>query len=533
MSKSLQMHSVEDYWPRRLLFVERGKLTSVERTGEATYGDFVSPAYNILSYTWGRYALDSGESIEIHNIPWKVPRIDSRHFTANQFLQVIEEISQEHPHIWIDVACIDQEDDEIKLDEIGHQAGIFDRAENAYIWLSRSCLDDLRFTIGLERPPLSEFIAKRDSTEWLEPKLRVVQNIVSDRWFSSLWTLQEAILRPDALLIPRSGEVNPELGFDTLVTRLGELYKAMVEIMEHQAELRKYGSMQTKGVQETTAEKLTNLLDDSGFMAMSAGIRKGILAYKASSFRTTLNPLDRVYGIMQVFGLVLGGAADPGGVFTPDELEFELGTRLLEQHPVYMQLFVHSKGHRPDQRSWCVRPDIIVPSRAGHVFFPAPTCQFDIDRQTWLANFSGKVCDFKSLSDFWWESSAHESRGHMSQTAEATYLDHTVRNQNAVPQNMLQGGSYQGGPGELNDILVREYGPDLKVLLLGKLQDIHRGRRDSYCWAGLLIFPAMASNMDGNISNWVRVGFCIWEITAEELEQEQVRLFRPCRLALQ
>jgi hypothetical protein len=40
-------------WPRRLLYVL--EMRSYERDGDNTYGGVREPAYNIISYTWGRW----------------------------------------------------------------------------------------------------------------------------------------------------------------------------------------------------------------------------------------------------------------------------------------------------------------------------------------------------------------------------------------------------------------------------------------------------------------------------------------------
>lgn len=64
--------------------------------------------------------------------------------------------------------------------------------------------------------------------------------------------------------------------------------------------------------------------------------------YGVACFRQTTSPLDRIYGIMQIFGLNLGGSAHP----TLESLEARLGEQLNVHSPVHAQLFVHLQPAR-------------------------------------------------------------------------------------------------------------------------------------------------------------------------------------------
>lgn len=44
-------------------------------------------------------------------------------------------MGQIHDFAWIDVVCIDQENYDVKMDEIGKQVGIFANASQVYVWL--------------------------------------------------------------------------------------------------------------------------------------------------------------------------------------------------------------------------------------------------------------------------------------------------------------------------------------------------------------------------------------------------------------
>jgi hypothetical protein len=111
-------------------------MRSCEKTEEQTYSGAREPSYNILSYTWGRFATDGGQhALKIDGVLWDVPKIDPSHFTTTQFQRIISDltgptISNEEAddsrqkahandckpetkkkrveHLWLDVACINQ-----------------------------------------------------------------------------------------------------------------------------------------------------------------------------------------------------------------------------------------------------------------------------------------------------------------------------------------------------------------------------------------------------------------------------------------
>lgn len=140
-------------WPRRLLHVP--SMTSFEWAPGNNYGDCVAPRYNAISYTWGRYDLDrpglkkkkayrNTKAIEIKGIKWGTPRINPQHFTVDEFEHLIKQTCVRHSgtdrdveFLWLDVACIDQNNGPQKMAEIGRQAAIFQGAHRVFVWLSK------------------------------------------------------------------------------------------------------------------------------------------------------------------------------------------------------------------------------------------------------------------------------------------------------------------------------------------------------------------------------------------------------------
>lgn len=375
--------------------------------------------------------------------------------------------------------------------------------------------------------------AKPDLVSLIKSTKQLLLQIFGDPWFSSLWTLQEAFLRPDARFLVKHGHGCPEndLALGVLLESATRLVKEMSALLEQQQTLRRPGSLKA-----ALARDLIGVVERSGSPELSSA--NGVLLYSASSKRTSWDPLDKVYGIMQVFGLVLGGAACPGRSFTLEELEYQLGAGLVEASPVYAQGFVHLEDLEVlGRRSWCIRNTIMVPSRASVTILPEAACTFRVDRETWWAHFDGMKCDFRSMTAFWkrgWEARAR-GPAWTSQAVEYIDLDRTARNKKVVPVDMLQGGSYQGGAGELNEILDAEYGPELSVLKLGKLRDGSRGQRNGHCWWGLLVFPVQGENIGASVwrgKTWKRAGICIWDVVDENLEKDQEALFHICDLIL-
>jgi hypothetical protein len=118
-------------WPRRLLYVL--EMRSYERDGDNTYGGVREPAYNIISYTWGRWELPTRteQSISIQGIDWETPAVSPHIFTVAEFQSVLQHVGNDVDWVWVDIACIDQKNVTVRDEEVGRQAGIFNKANEA------------------------------------------------------------------------------------------------------------------------------------------------------------------------------------------------------------------------------------------------------------------------------------------------------------------------------------------------------------------------------------------------------------------
>ncbi|KAI4593805.1 hypothetical protein KJ359_008846 [Pestalotiopsis sp. 9143b] len=433
------------------------------------YGDTKEPRYNALSYTWGRWALKDHENIEVtgievHNIPWTIPRVDPTHFSTSEFQSVLMSIARspgadidERGHtvegqsppvdfVWVDVACIDQRFNHESYLEIGRQADIFRGASLVYIWLTGTSSDDLdeaafeirdfaneaRRNMPFQYEHSTIHPSEREADfepDWLSNGSKSLQAFYKDPWFSSLWTLQEAFLRKDGRFLSRDGSFAwhmdslDEITFwdsrdgpapieDLRTFCLAEL----TYVCQH---LRPSveANLAARGVEGDVddsmaldAADILDFLDVSGLTALSRD--NPMALYSAAVNRKPSNTLDCVYGIMQVFNFRLGQSNPSVGAdleFTLLDLEDELGIALMNLSPVWSQSFRHVDWPRKRGKDWRVTRKATFPEPAYSNHMPwAPkryvsTCKLDaemLDDTTW-GRFQGLMCPFPAIREAW------------------------------------------------------------------------------------------------------------------------------------
>lgn len=517
-------HAAERYWPRRLLHVDNDTLTSLEKSGECTYGNFHAPSYNILSYTWGRWEVPHGPALPIQNITWKVPPIQPRAFTAEAFAKVVRRVGRGCRFIWLDVACIDQEEYSVKMNEIGHQAAIFRGAQEAYIWLHEA-----------PRAALHEFIsgthdAELYSDEWLERRTHRLGQIFDDPWFSSTWTLQEAFLRTKAILLFSDAdtlEVSSDDG-DTKPCRLQNILNACNtnnQALQFEVTYCRHILTSTR---VSLIETMLQKMESAGVMCLYEN--NAIRLYAASTNRTARDKHDRIYGIMQVFGFVLGEAQaresqTPNHNFTLHDLEDQMGEALNSTSATVAQMFVHMEDSRP-LRSWCIEQGIRIPIRVYNISEPQDLCRISFDPIDGIAKFQGLRAPFDG-----WLKLCHEISRNKSADIEGpipwVQLDRTTRNKSKFSGAMRTAlNVWHGVPEDTHQLLLTEYGSQLCVFTIGLWNDVE-GIETVKKFAGILCFP----KTEHNRVYWVRVGICIWKMSTGEEERSR-HLFSTCELIM-
>ena len=293
-------------WPRRLLHVS--SMTSLEREAGNIYGEHKEPAYHAISYTWGRYADPSGSFIQVNNLSWAVPSIKTTHFSTEDFAAAIKLAGIGVDFVWVDIACIDQQDPVVKTDEIGKQAAIFRRASKVFAWLAPWDSEDLersllaleafctssrelrnRFSLALL---MKSSLARTDFT--VVSLLKAIQGLVQQPWFTSLWTLQEAYLCKNAILLSRSStifslgtviddKVEIPLNLNWLLVRCQQVFSVCMSM------------------EDTSAHAVCQHLVDSGLLSL--GGKNESTLYAASTKRQASLQNDRIYGIMQIYDI--------------------------------------------------------------------------------------------------------------------------------------------------------------------------------------------------------------------------------------
>ncbi|KAL9041442.1 MAG: hypothetical protein Q9180_001279 [Flavoplaca navasiana] len=569
-------------WPQRLLHVP--SMTSYEWAPGNIYGNHIAPDYNAISYTWGRYdllymanaeqkVLRKTEPIKIAGIPWAddVPRIHPRHFSVDDFRNVILQTlkvsssGQKTEFVWLDVACIDQRNGPQKMAEIGRQAKIFGGAKAVFVWLTRHRAERLEEVLAVLKECTDE-IGKLGSPTiqhslpmyttgqemaWLGKARNALDELFMDPWFTSLWTLQEAFLCPQAYLLPLEAFAS---GYTLahLCEWCESLQKACNRIeltgQNHWERLETSSSEEIRIRRKYLVEVDTMVLHRSlGALAS----RNPIALYGAACYRKTRNDMDRVYAIEQVFGFHLGTSA-PGAanrLIHPLTLQNELGTKVLEMYPVLSQLHVFTEPVELG-RGWRISgssriPDLCLKTKLASILYTR-TCRLSTETAGGMqwGYFDGMICPCEQLRKAWLLASSSVAQARPTTSVQQIALDVFLSRRKPEYQHLpseklgpdglepknpaVWGFSRDIPPGreqhELAAWLTLRMGEmfpgmQLVVLHLGNFKDQEEAASPDVSngplyRVGLLL---LESNLKGT-PYWRRLGFCIW--TAPEWEDE-------------
>ncbi|KAL8365223.1 hypothetical protein RB595_004159 [Gaeumannomyces hyphopodioides] len=437
-----RFHTVEDYWPRRLLHIKTRK--SIVRHTSNEYQDPESgevhrePRFSILTYTWGRWELKrqgkTGPALEVHT-DWEIPAIDPEHFTVDAFDKVITALGAGGTiqWVWLDVACIDQREESPDMaEEIGHQASIFNKAARVYAWLSHLSTAELASsTAGITEYGLEirDHIdcgktgsdnALHESTAHLKAAL---QTFFSDPWFSSLWTLQEIVLARDAIALSREAEAvrwdkDHYLFFVMIINVCQNIYQDMQDL-ERKARQSTQRSMYSQAMAAPPDPHAATLAADVGFIK-DLLLRAGFyylfsdnpnVQYGTAKYRQTLRDEDRIYAITQIYNLKVGKSArptqDPSLHPKLDELQIEFAAAINQRCPILGQFFSHTSELVPEN-TWCITTSSTVPDHLMTYRDPRPQCQF-LPHGLGVAKVRGRYCQLFELYNLLKKSRADNS----------------------------------------------------------------------------------------------------------------------------
>lgn len=439
------LSTVEKAWPGRLL--DTVTMTSYERQEGNWYGSFQEPLYSVLSYTWGRFEVKSSISptLNIAGITWRVPAIDSDYFTTTSFQRVIHQIRRlsGNRFLWLDIACINQEDHAVKMEEVGRQAGIFANAEQAFVWLWTIPADKLKDSVltlsygcrelydawsAAKGASCRGFAATADGLSRIRAS---VDTILDDFWFSSLWTLQEQGLRRSAIVLSHEGEPveQPGKSFQSVYHNSKDCFKSVGLRFQRKdvkpCEVYVVISELLRGLNITYS-----LLDHPQWRAIfqhndlrntCGHIRQRIeytrhnevylgsnpnIYYGKASRRQVTDPLDRIYGVIGLYNMRVGATKGPQATahtsYTLEQLEEEFVVELNRKSALLGQLFVHRSAPKAGE-SWKIAQNIRVP----RTFMDWDAGMFTCDDCSiaalpgFLTEIQGKLSSFKDLIAFW------------------------------------------------------------------------------------------------------------------------------------
>lgn len=510
-----KFHSVPGQWPRRLLHIPT--MTSLERQPGNIYGDEREPAYSILTYTWGRWRRSDGPRLAVAGVTWPIPAIDEQAaFTVASFRRVIEKMGATTQFAWIDIACIDQADYAVKMDEIGRQVGIFANAAHVYAWLWRrpsaalqEALDEVvRCSIYLT-PVSLDHVLDCDVLELLKRLGESIREVLDDWWFSSLWTLQESILRRDAVILGQEGEplkYDESEKFTHMLNRF--IYSSLWHI---HYQLTFVNNTTVDRFQEppvrAVADVICQQIEEAGY-SISPFATNPNLQYAAAATRNTSHSLDRIYGILSIYNLHVGATvpgADASRVYSFEELEDEFAATLNAFSPLLAQLFVHTKEPRKD-RSWQITQKIRIPHCL--TFYDEKDTTFEDCEITatprGCAQIKGKVCGLAEVLSAW---RSMRLKGRASFHFNIIIDDYICKEHERLPYFGNEDKPQQDQNTENSmvtaTVLLQEYTPEgLSVYLLG-CRDV---QKIAPTFVGLLLLHGVADRR-----RCQRLGICVWD----------------------
>ena len=320
--------------------------------------------YTAVSYTWGRWWADKSSFREIPGVPWQIPKVKEERFTVNEIDGLALKLQEEGGYIWMDVFCIHQQDRDEKAAEIKRQAAIFKGAKTAYIWLTTHTNDSLQRCFGdIYNSSEEIFQAIQGSNEigtsTLQTLASALERLTADEWFSSLWTLQEAFLRQDAQFLDRKGDTVTMLLNDNLIQiRLQWLTDIGKRVDDQLRKVLSAGEMDYKP-QKLDAHRVRLVLYQTGLAAL--GQKHAMSLYSTAWNRRTSRVLDRILGIMQVFGASFDTPpADMDEQDALNSLEDQLASFLASKSLTMSQLFTFNTP-QPLGKSWRISEHIDIP----------------------------------------------------------------------------------------------------------------------------------------------------------------------------
>lgn len=390
--------------------------------------------------------------------------------------------------------------------EVGRQAKIFKGATHTIAWLTK--LSRQGYLLQVEKLQQQAKLSRAEAESGIDQVQRGLDNtrleielLSLDPWFSSLWTLQEAYLCPQAMFISRQGEFMNPTEVDNSAER-PMLLSDFIDYCDHMMTIVTSHEKKPQTIEpdDKYLLALKHSIERSGMIGLRSSLPVTLLG--AARHRTTTRATDRVYGIMQIFGFQLGKSrpgCDPQVEFSLPELEDELGRELLIREPIMSQMHIFEIPPQAGKR-WRISHDSQPTRRLnygdGKSVFDAMSVKAELSTVAlggakW-GHFSGKVCKFSKLVEIWntkrgWSGGNIDLDGPEQWTA--VHGPELARKE---------------------AVAFSQQHPDAVLLLLG-LAEIKAPPYDWSMPVGLLLVPFSGqSGISETLDVWLRVGICQW-----------------------
>lgn len=364
-----------------------------------------------------------------------------------------------------------------------------------------------------------------ESIEVLDTVKNALDDLCSDPWFSSLWTLQEAFLCPQACFMFRDGQIVSTQRLTNLVD-LCELAWVINEVAEWL--LAQFPVPKSDYLWLQRCDEISSIIKERGLLVLRS--QNPMLLYSAAGKRTATEDHDYVYGIQQIFDCRLGNSAE-GAIqrtYSRYELEIQLGGQLLQKYPVESQMHVFSEPAE-DQHGWCISMASRIPQEDGWMHMRHLMTQKLVSECTLglyrsgnraVARFSGKSCSFAEFRQ-----AACNEVGPMMEKGQGFCIALDTTRQvplDEPPQYRTLDAVKDQRCGE-EQIQLAEWlqscyeGSSFIVLLLGRhgSPDYDLGTWFSERSIGLLLVKNV-QEVD-NQPYWKRIGFAVWDKEVHEM----------------
>lgn len=257
---------------------------------------------------------------------------------VSEFQKVIHVVADNKQFIWLDIACVDQENDSVKMDEVNKQAAIYRRARTMYAWVvpwttsemfnALHNVESFHESLGFSPEGLARFepLGSPVAAD-IDSVCAHYQSIARQGWFTSLWTLQEGVLSR-LFILSKSSDL---LYYRSFFQGQYSLPRLPCGISWNAGKNRDIWN-ELRSSHDSRAVSICQSITNSGLLSMYF-YHDPYLIYPAALKRYASLPQDAVYAVIHVFGLRMPTMSNVKGLL------LRLALFLNQKDPVSYQIF--------------------------------------------------------------------------------------------------------------------------------------------------------------------------------------------------